>query len=77
VRCGVRFHRTGTKRFQHPLVGELTLAYESLQMPADPGLTLVTYSAEPGSPSEAALGELARWSATRTRLAVIDANPVA
>lgn len=73
----VRFHRTGTKRFHHPLVGDLALAYESLELPADPGLTLVTYSADPGSPSEAALHELARWSAARTRLAVaVDANPV-
>ena len=68
----VRFHRSGTKRFHHPLVGDLTLAYESLPLPADPGLTLVTYSAEPGSPSEAALEELARWSATRARLAAVE-----
>jgi hypothetical protein len=73
-RHDVRFHRSGTKRFHHPLVGDLTLAYESLPLPADPGLTLVTYSAEPGSPSEAALAELARWSATRTRLVVVDAT---
>ncbi len=70
----VRFHRSGTKRFHHPLVGDLTLAYESLQLPADPGLTLVTYSAEPGSPSEAALYELARWSSTRARLAAEQAD---
>jgi transcriptional regulator with XRE-family HTH domain len=67
----VRFHRSGTKRFHHPLVGELTLAYESLDLPADAGLTIVTYSAEPGSNSEAALGELERWSATRAKLAPV------
>jgi transcriptional regulator with XRE-family HTH domain len=67
----VRFHRTGTKRFQHPLVGDLTLAYEALELPADPGLTIVTYSAEPGSPAEHALLELARWSSTRARLASV------
>jgi hypothetical protein len=38
----VRFHRSGMKRFHHPLVGDLTLAYESLDLPADPGLTIVT-----------------------------------
>jgi hypothetical protein len=54
-------------------VGDLTLAYESLGLPADPGLTLVTYSAEPGSPSEAALQELARWSATRAKLSAAQA----
>jgi len=70
----VRFHRSGTKRFHHPLVGDLSLAYESLQLPADPGLTLVTYSAEPDSPSEAALQQLAQWSATRTRLAAVEAE---
>jgi transcriptional regulator with XRE-family HTH domain len=63
----VRFHRSGTKRFHHPLVGDLTLAYESLDLPADEGLTIVTYSAEPGSASETGLRELARWSATRAK----------
>jgi transcriptional regulator with XRE-family HTH domain len=64
----VRFHRTGVKRFHHALVGDLTLAYEALELPADAGLTIVTYSAEPGSPSETALRELDRWSATRAKL---------
>ena len=70
----VRFHRSGTKRFNHPLVGELTLAYEALDLPADPGLTIVTYSAEPGSPSETALRELNRWSATRATLIAVEAR---
>jgi transcriptional regulator with XRE-family HTH domain len=70
----VRFHRSGTKRFHHPLVGDLTLAYETLPLPADPGLTLVAYSAEPGSPSDAALDELGRWSTTRFRLTAVKAE---
>ena len=70
----VRFHRSGTKRVHHPLVGDLTLAYESLALPADTGLTLVTYSAEPGSPTEAALRELGRWSATRLKLNAVEAK---
>ena len=65
---GVRFHRTGVKRFRHPLVGDLALTWDSLPLPADPGLALELYSADPGSTSEAALGELARWAATRTAL---------
>lgn len=69
ARHDVRFHRTGTKRVRHPLVGELTLDYEVLELPADPGLELVTYSAPPGSASETALAELARWASTRERLA--------
>ena len=70
----VRFHRSGTKRFHHPLVGDLTLAYESLEIPADAGLTLVTYSADPGSDSEARLRELERWSATRAKLSAVQAR---
>ncbi len=75
ARHDVRFHRSGTKRFRHPLVGELTLAYESLELPADPGLTIVTYSAEPGTASEAAMAELARWSSTRDKLSTASEAP--
>jgi hypothetical protein len=74
ARHDVRFHRSGTKRMHHPLVGDLTLAYERLELPADPGLAIVTYSAEPGSPSEAALKELAKWSSARTRLTLTEAG---
>jgi MmyB-like transcription regulator ligand binding domain len=70
----VRFHRTGTKRLHHPLVGDLTLAFEALELPADPGLVIVTYSAEPGSASEARLRELDARSATRTRLSAVEAK---
>jgi transcriptional regulator with XRE-family HTH domain len=66
----VRRHDTGLKRFNHPLVGELTLTYESLELVADPGLTLSVYSAEPGSRSEQALGLLASWTATPDEEAV-------
>ncbi|MFI8346969.1 helix-turn-helix transcriptional regulator [Streptomyces sp. NPDC085596] len=60
----VRHHGTGTKRFHHPTVGPLTLAYEGLQLTAEPDLTLTIYTAEPGSPSEERLRLLASWSAT-------------
>jgi MmyB-like transcription regulator ligand binding domain len=40
----VRFHRTGVKRFHHPLVGDLTLSYEVLELPADSGLTIFAYT---------------------------------
>ncbi len=69
ARHDVRFHRSGIKRFVHPLVGELTLTYERLELAADPGLAVVTYSGEPGSPTEAALAELRAWASTRERLA--------
>jgi hypothetical protein len=60
----VRFHQTGTKRLRHPVVGELELAWEVLELPADDGLNIGTYSAEPGSRSAEALDLLASWIAT-------------
>ena len=60
----VRFHNTGVKHFHHPVVGELRLTYNRLDLAADPGLTLFTYTAEPGSRSEDALKLLGSWSAT-------------
>jgi hypothetical protein len=60
----VRLHRTGVKRLHHPLVGDLTLAYESLDLTADHGLRLNAYSAEPGSPDQDALRLIASWAAT-------------
>jgi transcriptional regulator with XRE-family HTH domain len=68
----VRFHRSGTKVLHHPLVGDLALSYEVLELPADPGLELVTYSAEPGSQSERALGQLAGWSSRRETYAAAE-----
>jgi hypothetical protein len=38
------------------------------ELPADPGLSLLTYSAGRGSRSEEALRDLALWSETRTKL---------
>jgi PAS domain-containing protein len=73
----VRFHRTGVKRFRHPLVGDLALTWDSLPLPADPGLALAMYSADPGSPSEERLRELKDWSSTRARLAVVEAQHTA
>ncbi|MEU1973448.1 helix-turn-helix transcriptional regulator [Microbacterium sp. NPDC019599] len=59
----VRFHRSGTKRLHHPVVGDLELDYEAFELPADPGLHLSTYTAEPGTPSADALRLLASWAA--------------
>ncbi|WP_230193549.1 helix-turn-helix domain-containing protein [Streptomyces coriariae] len=61
----VRHHGTGTKRFHHHTVGDLTLAYEGLEMAAAPGLTLTVYTAEPGSAHEEGLRLLASWVATQ------------
>ncbi len=60
----VRYHQTGTKRLRHPVVGELELDYEVMDVSADDGLTISLYSAETGSRSAQALDLLASWSAT-------------
>ena len=60
----VRRHDSGVKRFQHPVIGELTLSFDSLELVADPGLTMFVYTAEPGSKSAQALNLLASWIAT-------------
>jgi transcriptional regulator with XRE-family HTH domain len=63
----VRFHRTGTKQFHHPDVGDLELSFEAMQLPGDDGLTLIAYSAEPGTRSHDALALLASLRATARR----------
>jgi hypothetical protein len=62
----VRTHGTGTKRFNHPDVGELVLVYEELAVTAEPGLVLLIYTAEPGSPSAERLQLLASLAAEQT-----------
>ncbi|MFF5229918.1 helix-turn-helix transcriptional regulator [Dactylosporangium sp. NPDC000521] len=59
----VRLHRSGVKHVHHPEVGDLTLAYESLDLVTDVGLRLNAYTAEPGSASQDALNLLASWAA--------------
>jgi transcriptional regulator with XRE-family HTH domain len=60
----VRLHRTGVKSFHHPVVGDLHLSYEVMELPADPGLSLIAFSAEAGSPADDSLRFLASWAAT-------------
>lgn len=57
------YQRThGTKRFRHPVVGELTVHYETLTMPGDPDQTLFIYTTEPGTRSREALNLLTSWA---------------
>ena len=69
----VRRHQTGRKRLHHPVVGDLELTYEVLALPADPGLSLVVYGAEPGSASQDGLKLLASWAATLDQSAAVQA----
>lgn len=64
ARHDVKLHNAGTKDFHHPVVGDLTLDWDMLQLPGDPGQQVLAYSAEPGSPSHHALQLLASWAST-------------
>jgi len=57
----VRYHRSGTKSFHHPLIGEITLDFEAFSLPGDEGQRLNVYTAAPDSPAAAALALLASW----------------
>ena len=59
----VRRHTSGRKRIHHPVVGDLELAFDSMDLAADPTLTVTVYTAEPGSASHDALRLLASWNA--------------
>jgi transcriptional regulator with XRE-family HTH domain len=60
----VHLFREGTKRFNHPVVGELALEHESMDVPGDDGLAVTVYSAPPGSAAGEKLGLLASYAAT-------------
>jgi hypothetical protein len=58
----VKLHYTATKTMHHPIAGDLELTGEALHLPGDPGLTIITYSFEPASPTEQAVAFLASWN---------------
>ncbi|MFT3877475.1 MAG: helix-turn-helix transcriptional regulator [Propioniciclava sp.] len=60
----VRHHGAGFKTFRHPVVGEMTLAYEGMGLEAEPGLSLTIYVAEPGTPAADRMQVLAAWAAS-------------
>ncbi|MDQ0596370.1 transcriptional regulator with XRE-family HTH domain [Streptomyces canus] len=74
ARHDIRQKRHETKRFRHPLVGELTLTYESLTINSAPGQQLVVYQAEPAGPSAHALSLLGSLTATETARAADSAQ---
>ncbi|MEQ4209816.1 helix-turn-helix transcriptional regulator [Actinopolymorpha sp. B17G11] len=63
ARHDVRLHRTSRKRLANRIVGEIELTGDALELPGD-GLTMIAYTAEPGSQAEDQLELLAAWSAT-------------
>ncbi|GAA2158165.1 MULTISPECIES: helix-turn-helix transcriptional regulator [Glycomyces] len=60
----VRFHASGVKTVNHPVVGEIEIGFESLNLDAEPGLAMLIYSAAPGSDSDERLRLLASWAAS-------------
>ncbi|MET9762601.1 helix-turn-helix transcriptional regulator [Streptomyces sp. NPDC006372] len=61
----VRRHSRGRKVIHHPAVGTLDLEYTDFDLPGDPDVSIVTYTAAPGSPSADGLVLLASWAQTR------------
>ncbi|MFU8946183.1 helix-turn-helix transcriptional regulator [Mycetocola zhadangensis] len=61
----VRAHSTGIKSVHHPVVGDLDLIFQSMDLSADRGLQLLVFSAEPGSPSQDGLQLLSNWANTQ------------
>lgn len=61
----VRLHYTGVKTFNHPEVGLIELAYNALELPADPGLSMTVYTAEPNTANAEKLRLLSSLAATR------------
>ncbi|KAA0118117.1 XRE family transcriptional regulator [Mycolicibacterium sp. P9-22] len=64
----VRFHRSGRKRLNHPVVGPLDLDFEAMPLPSEPGLQLNVYTAAAGSPTADGLKLLASWAASQENL---------
>ena len=64
ARHEVRRHRAGAKRLNHPLVGQMTFTYETMELAADEGLYLIVCGVAPGSRDADALNLLASWNAT-------------
>ncbi|CAL9471486.1 helix-turn-helix domain-containing protein [Streptomyces sp. enrichment culture] len=57
----------GVKHLHHPLVGDLALNFESFRLTDGSEQSLVTYHAEPGSPTAESLRLLASWGTDATR----------
>ena len=66
ARHNVRFHRSARKTLHNPLVGDIELTGDSLEVPGE-GLTLIAYTAEPGSHAQEQLDFLSSWSTTGKR----------
>jgi hypothetical protein len=57
----------GVKHLHHPLVGDLALNFESFRLTDGSDMSLVTYHADPGSPTADSLRLLASWGTDAAR----------
>ena len=60
ARHDVRHHRAGLKRVRHPVVGDLELTYQAMELPMNRDWLMFAFTAEPGSPTEERLQTLGR-----------------
>lgn len=65
------------RTYHHPIVGRLALMTEFMTLPDDEGQRVAVFNAEPGSPSEAALGILSDLTGTGTPVGGPPGIPVA
>ena len=59
-------HQTGAKRFHHPVVGDLDLTFEMLELAADPGLRCSPSAPSPAPRPRRAQPCSGSWAATRS-----------
>lgn len=60
----VREHRTGLKNVHHPVVGDLDLTFQAMDLASERGLQMIVFSAEPGSVTHERLQLLANLTET-------------
>ncbi|NHI17543.1 helix-turn-helix domain-containing protein [Microbacterium excoecariae] len=70
----VHEHRSGVKTFNHPGVGAIQVAFDGWQLPGEDGLSIVTYSAGPGTPDADRLALLPAWARSRHEVS-LDGQP--
>ena len=64
----VRYHRSGVQPFLHPIVGDLGLDFDALELSSDPGLTIIAHTAAADSDAAKALATLGDWTAATPAL---------
>jgi hypothetical protein len=71
----VKTHTSGSKRINHPVVGELTIGYETLALPSSPGISIGAYLPAAATPSADALDMLRSWIAEPNATPSVSPHP--